>query len=236
MATARCTFSNTGKPEVALGGALAGEPCGPALSCDGGAACTGSQRICEAGSSKGSPCLRDAHCPGSRCISSGKVCNGGTGDALACVDDADPGGGICGARITPTPVPTRTPTPRPGGGCIGDCNGNGEVTLGEAETALDIFFEDRPLTSRTAADRSSSGDVSLGEGAVGARRVLLRVPLTVRAYAPRLVRRRRAQAASSTSSGAAKRSTTTAGAASPSRRTRIRPGSTSSSSHKLTKA
>jgi hypothetical protein len=47
--------------------------------------------------------------------------------------------------------------------CVGDCNGDGEVTLGEVQTALDIFFDDRPISQCPAADGNMNGEVSLGE-------------------------------------------------------------------------
>jgi hypothetical protein len=63
-----------------------------------------------------------------------------------------------------TDCPNAEVTVEPGvGACIGDCNGNGEVTLGEVQTALDIFFEDRPFSECPNADGNDSGDVSLGE-------------------------------------------------------------------------
>lgn len=68
---------------------------------------------------------------------------------------------------TTCPSSQVTVEPGQGGGCICDCNNNGEVTLGEVQTALDIFFEDRPLSQCPNADGSGNGEVSLGEVQTG---------------------------------------------------------------------
>lgn len=50
-----------------------------------------------------------------------------------------------------------------GNACVGDCNGNGVVTLGEVQTALDIFFDEDLIDECRAADANGNGSVTLGE-------------------------------------------------------------------------
>ncbi len=61
---------------------------------------------------------------------------------------------------TSTAVPSPTPTP---GACAGDCDGSGEVSLGEAQIAFNIFLGLRSPESCPAADENLDGEVSLGE-------------------------------------------------------------------------
>jgi hypothetical protein len=49
---------------------------------------------------------------------------------------------------TPTTVRTATPTPVP---CVGDCNGNGQVTVDELLTMVNIALGNTPVTACEAA-------------------------------------------------------------------------------------
>lgn len=60
----------------------------------------------------------------------------------------------------PTVTPTVPPTP---GECVGDCNGNDEVTLGEVQTAFNIFLGTAAPGACTDADTNNNNEVSLGE-------------------------------------------------------------------------
>ena len=62
--------------------------------------------------------------------------------------------GIDGAIVVqeaPTPVPTATPVP-----CVGDCNGDGEVTVDELLTMVNIALGNLPVTACPAASRNTA--------------------------------------------------------------------------------
>lgn len=60
------------------------------------------------------------------------------------------------------PTPTATPTPTIPN-CPGDCNGNGEVTIGEVQTAANIFLGRMSVDACLAADVNRNGLVSIAE-------------------------------------------------------------------------
>ena len=164
------------------GGPLAGECCDVAQNCAGGATCAGSQKLCQGGSQKGMPCLRDSHCPGSTCVSPTLVCIGGSQAGYSCLDAGQCPGGTCGQRVaTPTPsatptggVGSRTPTPTAtatpeAGGCAGDCDGDGTVSIAELIRMVNIALGSLPLSQCPISDRNGDGMVNISEliGAVG---------------------------------------------------------------------
>jgi hypothetical protein len=85
---------------------------------------------------------------------------------------ADMGWNLPGAA-TPSPTDTLTPavtpigsaSPTPGGGlpCKGDCNGDGEVTINELVTAVDIALGTAPLSMCRAVDLDDNGIVTVNE-------------------------------------------------------------------------
>lgn len=62
---------------------------------------------------------------------------------------------------TPTDTPTQTPTPEPP--CPGDCDGDGQVTVDEIVTAVNIALGTAPLTQCPAADDNGDGNVTVDE-------------------------------------------------------------------------
>jgi hypothetical protein len=69
--------------------------------------------------------------------------------------------GIDGAIVVqeaPTPIPTPTPVP-----CVGDCNGDGEVTVDELLTMVNIALGNLPVTSCSAGDGNGDGEVTVDE-------------------------------------------------------------------------
>ncbi len=163
------------------GGGLAGSCCDVALNCADGAACAGTQKLCQGGTMKGIACLRDAQCPGSSCVSTALVCNGGSEAGFSCVDDGDCPDGTCGVRIsTPTATPTRTPTPgrtfaptdpptatpsptvNPSG-CAGDCDGSGEVAIAELIRMVNIALGRADVSLCDAGDGNQDGMISISE-------------------------------------------------------------------------
>jgi CSLREA domain-containing protein len=58
----------------------------------------------------------------------------------------------------PTPVPTATPVP-----CVGDCNGDGEVTVDELLTMVNIALGNLPVTACPAGDGNGDDEVTVEE-------------------------------------------------------------------------
>jgi hypothetical protein len=71
---------------------------------------------------------------------------------------------------TPTPTLSPTPSPDPGEACIGDCDGDGTVAVGELITCVSIALGVRPLGACVAFERKGTGSVSVVDllGAVAA--------------------------------------------------------------------
>jgi hypothetical protein len=63
---------------------------------------------------------------------------------------------------TLTPVPTATATLQ-AGSCPGDCNANGQVTVNELVTAVNIALGNSDVSTCANADRNHSGSVSIDE-------------------------------------------------------------------------
>jgi len=62
------------------------------------------------------------------------------------------------ATPTPTASPTRTSIP-----CVGDCDGDGEVTVNELIVMVNIALGNTPLTGCVAGDADHSGDITIDE-------------------------------------------------------------------------
>jgi len=66
-----------------------------------------------------------------------------------------------------TPLPTYTPTPRPTPTmkppCVGDCDGDGFVTIDELVRGVNIALGTVPLSQCAIFDQDSSGDVTVNE-------------------------------------------------------------------------
>jgi hypothetical protein len=50
-----------------------------------------------------------------------------------------------------------------GGACVGDCNGDGSVSVGELITGIGISLGERPLTDCASFDSNGDGSVSIAE-------------------------------------------------------------------------
>ncbi|MGH7788444.1 MAG: hypothetical protein ACRERC_16360 [Candidatus Binatia bacterium] len=62
--------------------------------------------------------------------------------------------------LTPSPTPTITATP---GGCVGDCNGSGTVTVNELIVGVNISLGNQPVSACPAFDPNHSGTVTVTE-------------------------------------------------------------------------
>jgi hypothetical protein len=72
------------------------------------------------------------------------------------------------ATSTPTPTPTLTPVPTvtatvQSGSCPGDCNKDGQVTVNELVTAVNIALGNSPVSVCENADRDGNGVVAVNE-------------------------------------------------------------------------
>jgi len=68
-----------------------------------------------------------------------------------------------GATPTPTPpLPTPTPT-SPGGVCVGDCSGDGAVTVDEILTMVNIALGSLSVGTCAAGDSNADGEVTVDE-------------------------------------------------------------------------
>jgi hypothetical protein len=75
---------------------------------------------------------------------------------------ATPSGGPAAATPTDSPSPTPTVTPLPGA-CVGDCDGNRQVTISELILAVNIALGSRPTSDCLAADSTGDGTVTINE-------------------------------------------------------------------------
>jgi YVTN family beta-propeller protein len=73
--------------------------------------------------------------------------------------------GSCPLLPTPTATFTTTPvlTPTPGGGCAGDCDGDGEVSISELIRGVNIALGNDPVSNCPAFDTSGDGEVAISE-------------------------------------------------------------------------
>lgn len=138
-----------------VGGSRAGDCCDPLVACASGAACVATAKVCAGGVEKGFGCLRDAHCPGSTCAATGFVCRGGMFDGFPCVDPAEcAAGGVCHGWVAPTPGP---------GGCVGDCDGSGSVTVDEIVILVNVGLGAAGADVCAAGDANGDGSVTVDE-------------------------------------------------------------------------
>lgn len=70
---------------------------------------------------------------------------------------------------TPTPEPSATPTAEP---CLGDCDGNGEVTIDEIVSLMNIVLETVPASSCPEGDANLDGFVTVDEVVSAVNRAL----------------------------------------------------------------
>jgi len=89
------------------------------------------------------------------------------------------GRGFClpGAPSGDTPTPTATvqvptPTVPPSGGCVGDCNDDGEVAINELIVGVNIALGSAQLTQCPSFDRNSDGEVAINELILGVNAAL----------------------------------------------------------------
>ena len=125
---------------------------------------------------------------GASCDDFNECTGDGTCEAGDCVDapPATPGGPTPTATASPTtppvatatatlpPVNTATPTAtegaagtptptNPPSGCTGDCNGDGDVTVDEIVTGVNIALGSLPVSNCLAMDESGDGEVTVDE-------------------------------------------------------------------------
>jgi hypothetical protein len=64
---------------------------------------------------------------------------------------------------TPTPSPTPTPTPTATASCVGDCNGDGQVSVDEILTMVDIALGSADLPACEPGDADRDGQITIDE-------------------------------------------------------------------------
>jgi hypothetical protein len=62
--------------------------------------------------------------------------------------------------LPPSATPTATPTP---GGCVGDCDGNGEVSISDLIVGVNIALGNQPVSNCPAFDPDGTGMVTINE-------------------------------------------------------------------------
>lgn len=67
------------------------------------------------------------------------------------------------ATSTPTPTKSATITATPSLACVGDCNGNGSVTVDEVLTLVNIALGNTPVTSCRAGDANHDNEITVDE-------------------------------------------------------------------------
>jgi cysteine-rich repeat protein len=78
------------------------------------------------------------------------------------------------ATATATEQPTVTPSPTaPTPSCVGDCSGDGEVTVDELLTMVNIALGTFPVTNCLAGDPSGDGEITIDEITTAVNRALL---------------------------------------------------------------
>ena len=75
-------------------------------------------------------------------------------------------------KLTATP----TPTPPPGG-CVGDCDGSGQVTVNELIIMVNIALGNLPLSACTVGDVDDSGTITVNEIIVAVNNALTSCPV-----------------------------------------------------------
>lgn len=72
----------------------------------------------------------------------------------------------------PTPTVTPTATPTISVRCAGDCDGNGQVTVSEILTLVDIALGNLPVSACLAGDRNNDGAITIDEILAAVNRAL----------------------------------------------------------------
>ncbi len=67
------------------------------------------------------------------------------------------------ARGTATPSPTGSPTEAPVPPCPGDCGGDGQVTIDELITMVNVALGTKPVSECSVGDTSGDGDITIDE-------------------------------------------------------------------------
>lgn len=67
------------------------------------------------------------------------------------------------STTTPTPSPSASATVTAGASCVGDCSGDGLVTVDEVVTMVNVALGNTPVESCLAADASGDGQVTVDE-------------------------------------------------------------------------
>ncbi|MGD0947978.1 MAG: DUF4185 domain-containing protein [Candidatus Binatia bacterium] len=75
------------------------------------------------------------------------------------------------STVTPAPIPTATPMP-----CAGDCNHNGQVTVDEILTMVNIALGNTPVTACEAGDANHDGQITVDEILAAVNEALNRCP------------------------------------------------------------
>ena len=68
-----------------------------------------------------------------------------------------------GATVTPPLLPTSTSTPPAGAACVGDCSGDGQVTVDELLTMVAMGLGNTPVVACEVADANHDGQVTINE-------------------------------------------------------------------------
>ena len=70
---------------------------------------------------------------------------------------------VDGPTPTPTPSPASTPTPTATASCVGDCDGDGQVTVDEIITLIDVALGSAAITQCEPGDSNHDGHISIDE-------------------------------------------------------------------------
>ena len=77
-----------------------------------------------------------------------------------------------GQPLPPTPTPTPTATPTISVRCVGDCNGNGQVTISDIITIVNIALGNLTVSACVAADANNDGAITMDEILAAVNRAL----------------------------------------------------------------
>jgi cysteine-rich repeat protein len=142
------------------------------LGCGDGIVQPGLGESCDDGNTiDGDGC--DSNCTPTGCgngvVTAGEECDDGNHDPL---DGCNPDCTLPKTGVLPTPSPTPTPSgplpptatvTRPPGSCVGDCDGNGAVTVDELITGVNIALGSLPLSTCRGFDANGDGAVTIDE-------------------------------------------------------------------------
>lgn len=71
------------------------------------------------------------------------------------------------ATATPNQTPTQTPKP-----CVGDCDGDGQVTVNERIEMVNIALGSAAVSTCTAGDANGDGEITVNEIVAGVKNAL----------------------------------------------------------------